>query len=151
MWDRRLRLLLAFATLIAGSAIALADDKRKAADPALDDELLEFLGSVDPPSESVQPDDGTWIDYLSQTDIGRWPRIRRWPGPSPSYLPQSRAHPGGKNNEWNMAFAGACAAVCSGGTRVRAAGTEPTAAGERARGCALVEPVAGPTEVALAF
>src|SRR5258708_28916605 len=55
-----------------------------------------------------------------------------------------------------MALAGACAAVGSGGPRVCAAGTERTpAAGEpprrRARGCALVEPVAGPTEAALAL
>jgi hypothetical protein len=71
MLDRRLGLLLAFAVLTAGCAIVLADDNRKAPDPALDDELLEFLGSVDPPSESAQPDDGTWIDYLSQTDIGK--------------------------------------------------------------------------------
>jgi hypothetical protein len=71
MLDRRVRLLLAFAVLTGGCSIALADDNRKAPDPALDDELLEFLGSVDPPSESVQPDDGTWIDYLSQTDIGK--------------------------------------------------------------------------------
>jgi hypothetical protein len=71
MLDRRVPVLFAFAVLLAGSGSALADDDRKAADPALDDELLEFLGSVDPASDAVQPDDGTWIEYLSQTDIGK--------------------------------------------------------------------------------
>jgi hypothetical protein len=71
MLNRRYRLVLAFAVLTAGSAgVGLADDTRKPADPALDDELLEFLGSVDPASDAV-PDDGSWIDYLSQTDISK--------------------------------------------------------------------------------
>lgn len=71
MLMRRSRLLLAFVVLTAGVTVVLADDTRKPADPALDDELLEFLGSVDPASDTVQPDDGTWIEYLSQTDIGK--------------------------------------------------------------------------------
>lgn len=71
MLMRRSRLMLAIAVLTAGSSLVLADDTRKPADPALDDELLEFLGSVDPASDTVQPDDGTWIEYLSQTDIGK--------------------------------------------------------------------------------
>jgi hypothetical protein len=71
MFDRRVHLALALAVLTAGSGFTLADDTRKAADPALDDELIEFLGSVDPASDSVQPDDGTWIEYLLQIDIGK--------------------------------------------------------------------------------
>jgi hypothetical protein len=71
MPNRRPRLVLAFAVLTAGSAIALADDSRKPTNPQSDDELLEFLGSVDPASDTVQPDDGSWIEYLSQTDIGK--------------------------------------------------------------------------------
>ena len=71
MLDRRSRLVLAFAVLTAGSSFALADDSRKPTNPQSDDELLEFLGSVDPASDTVQPDDGSWIEYLSQTDIGR--------------------------------------------------------------------------------
>ena len=72
MLGRRSRLLLAFTVLTAGSGVGLADDPKKPAPaPVLDDELLEFLGSVDPTSDSVQPDDGTWIEYLSQTDIGK--------------------------------------------------------------------------------
>lgn len=99
MLDRRRHLLLAFAVLTAGSAIALADDNRKAADPALEDELLEFLGSVDPPSESVQPDDGTWIDYLSQTDIGKVvksPTVAEAKPVAPAPKPSA---PGVKENE----------------------------------------------------
>jgi len=72
MLSRRSRLMLAFAVLTAGSGAVLADDPlRKPSPPALDDELLEFLGSVDPSSDTVQPDDGSWIEYLSQTDIGK--------------------------------------------------------------------------------
>ena len=72
MLNRCARLVLAFAVLTAGSGAVLADDPpRKPSPPALDDELLEFLGSVDPSSDTVQADDGSWIEYLSQTDIGK--------------------------------------------------------------------------------
>ena len=71
MLIRRSRLVLAFAVLTAGSSFALADDSRKPTNPQSDDELLEFLGSVDPASDTVQPDDGSWIEYLSQTDISK--------------------------------------------------------------------------------
>jgi hypothetical protein len=71
MSARRLSLVLALAVLTLGAGAGRADDSQKAADPALDDELLEFLGSVDPASDSAQQDDGTWIEYLSQTDIGK--------------------------------------------------------------------------------
>jgi hypothetical protein len=72
MLNRRSRLVFAFMVLTAGSGAVLADDPpRKPSPPALDDELLEFLGSVDPSSDTVQADDGSWIEYLSQTDIGK--------------------------------------------------------------------------------
>jgi len=70
-WRWHFRLALAFAALTAGCGVGLADDAPKPADPVLDDDLLEFLGSVDPASDTEQPDDGTWIEYLSQTDIGK--------------------------------------------------------------------------------
>jgi hypothetical protein len=105
MLKRRSRLLLAFAVLTAGGGIVLADDTRKPADPATDEELLEFLGSVDPASDTVQPDDGTWIEYLSQTGIGKVaakpgnptvvaarPPVLQSPPPKPSA-------PGAKQNE----------------------------------------------------
>jgi hypothetical protein len=105
MSKRRFRLLLAFAVLTAGCGFVLADDTRKPADPALDDELLEFLGSVDPASDTVQPDDGTWIEYLSQTDIGK---VAAKPGnptviaarpPTPQSPPPKASAPGAKQNE----------------------------------------------------
>jgi hypothetical protein len=55
--------------LLCGTAVA---EDPKQADPAADAELLEFLGSVDSGADSQTPaDDGSWIDYLSQTDIGK--------------------------------------------------------------------------------
>jgi hypothetical protein len=71
MLRRRARLVPALVVLTAVSGAGFADDTHKPPDPVLDDELLEFLGSVDPSSDTVQPDDGTWIEYLSQTDIGK--------------------------------------------------------------------------------
>ena len=57
----------AFAFL-CGTAVA---EDPKQADPAADAELLEFLGSVDSGADSqATADDGSWIDYLAQTDIG---------------------------------------------------------------------------------
>lgn len=50
---------------------AAAEDPKKA-DPAADAELLEFLGSVDSGADSqATADDGSWIEYLAQTDIGK--------------------------------------------------------------------------------
>ncbi len=64
--------MLAMAVLTAASGMSLADDShKKPADPAIDDDLLEFLGSVDTAADTGQPDDGTWMEYLSQTDPGK--------------------------------------------------------------------------------
>ena len=71
MLNRRSRLVLAFALLSAGSGVAFAEDPGKPTDPVLDDELLEFLGSVDPSLDKAQPDDGSWIEFLSETDVGQ--------------------------------------------------------------------------------
>ncbi len=55
--------------LLCGVAAA-ADPKPS--DPGADAELLEFLGSVDSGADSqATADDGSWIDYLSQTDISK--------------------------------------------------------------------------------
>jgi hypothetical protein len=48
-----------------------ADPPQQSADPAVDQGLLEFLGSVDPPTDTTQPDDGSWLAYLAQIDIGK--------------------------------------------------------------------------------
>jgi len=51
--------------------LAVADDPKQA-DPGADADLLEFLGSVDSGADSqATSDDESWIDYLSQTDIGK--------------------------------------------------------------------------------
>lgn len=62
----RAGVLVALMTL-AGPA-AMADD-RSPTDPATDTELLEFLGSVDAGADEQGADDGSWIEYLSQTDL----------------------------------------------------------------------------------
>jgi hypothetical protein len=101
MLNRHSRWVLALALLTAGSAVGWADDTRKPAAPASDDDLLEFLGSVDPASDAVQPDDGSWIDYLSQTDINRVakpanPTVAAAKPPGPAPKPGT---PGAKQNE----------------------------------------------------
>ena len=50
---------------------AAAQDQKKA-DTTADSDLLEFLGSVDSGADSqTAADDGSWIEYLAQTDIGK--------------------------------------------------------------------------------
>lgn len=101
MLGRRFRLVLAFTALTAGSGVGVADDTRKPTAPVLDDDLLEFLGSVDPASDTAQPDDGTWIEYLSQTDIGKVAK----PGKptvvaaKPATPPPKPSAPGAKQDE----------------------------------------------------
>ncbi|HUI59546.1 MAG TPA: hypothetical protein VLX90_04960 [Steroidobacteraceae bacterium] len=64
------RLLLRLVLLAGACGPAVAGDP-KTTDPA-DIELLEFLGSVDSGADSqAAADDGSWIDYLAQTDIGK--------------------------------------------------------------------------------
>jgi hypothetical protein len=59
--------------------IAVAEDPKKV-DPATDADLLEFLGSVDSGADSqAAADDGSWIDYLAQTDIGK---VAKTPDPN---------------------------------------------------------------------
>ena len=68
MPGRRVRLLMTLAVLTPGG-ISFAGPPPPA-DPATDAELLEFLGSVDSGADSqAAADDGSWIDYLSKTDI----------------------------------------------------------------------------------
>ncbi len=71
MLNRRIRVGVTLIALVLGASAGHADNSRKTAEPAADEELLEFLGSVDPASDSSPSDDGTWIEYLSQTDIGK--------------------------------------------------------------------------------
>lgn len=60
------------AALAVGWAVCRAADPPKAsADPQVDMGLLEFLGSGDPSTDSTPPDDGSWLRFLSQVDIGK--------------------------------------------------------------------------------
>jgi hypothetical protein len=66
---RRSGLWVTQAALALLWGVAVAGDPKQA-DPGADAELLEFLGSVDSGADSqTTVDDGSWIDYLSQTDI----------------------------------------------------------------------------------
>ncbi|MGB6488374.1 MAG: hypothetical protein WBE91_15975 [Steroidobacteraceae bacterium] len=66
---RRIGIAVVTAALAAGWGIGRAGDPPAADPPGAS--LLEFLGSVDPASDSKQPDDGSWLAYLSQIDIGK--------------------------------------------------------------------------------
>lgn len=68
----RIGIAVVTAALAAGPGTGHADTPAKrSADPPVDEGLLEFLGSVDPTSDSTQPDDGTWLAYLSQVKMGK--------------------------------------------------------------------------------
>jgi hypothetical protein len=69
--ERGIRLLVALVAFTFLCDTAVAEDPKKA-DPATDADLLEFLGSVDSGADSqAAADDGSWIEYLAQTDIGK--------------------------------------------------------------------------------
>ncbi len=70
---------LALAAIACGSGAGFADPPQKPAEP--DEELLEFLGTVDSVADATtQPDDGSWIEYLSQTDIDKAAKQAKAPG-----------------------------------------------------------------------
>jgi len=100
MPKRRTRHLVTLVALAPVCGLAVADNS-KPANPAADAELLEFLGSVDSGVDSQAADDGSWIDYLSQTDIGKVAKTadpNGAPRPKPASGAQSPAT-GDKNNE----------------------------------------------------
>ena len=67
----RIGIAVVTALLVAGPGVGHAGDPpQRSADPPVDEGLLEFLGSVDPSTDTTQPDDGSWLAYLSQTNIG---------------------------------------------------------------------------------
>lgn len=67
-----LRLLAGLIALALMCETAAAQDEKKADTTAADTDLLEFLGSVDSGADSqTAADDGSWIEYLAQTDIGK--------------------------------------------------------------------------------
>jgi hypothetical protein len=66
-----LRRLVGLTVLALVCETAAAQDQKKA-ETVADSDLLEFLGSVDSGADSqTAADDGSWIEYLAQTDIGK--------------------------------------------------------------------------------
>ena len=98
MLNRRARLVLALAALALGLEAGRADDSRKPDDPALDEGLLEFLGSVDPSSDAAQSEDGSWIDYLARTDIGKVVKPAAAPAGVEAKPPAAAAQPSGSQD-----------------------------------------------------
>jgi hypothetical protein len=68
----RMGMVAVMAALAVGwTAGHAADPPKQDADSPVDPGLLEFLGSGDPSSDSTQPDDGSWMAWLSQVNIGK--------------------------------------------------------------------------------
>jgi hypothetical protein len=85
---RRIGIAVVTAALAIGAGIGRADGpSQQSADPP-DEGLLEFLGSVDSSSDATQPDDGSWLTYLSQVDLGKAGKAAQAP-----QAPQSPAPP----------------------------------------------------------
>ena len=98
-FERRVRLLLTLAILAPALGPAIADNP-KAPDPGADADLLEFLGSVDSGVDSQAVDDGSWFDYLSQTDIAKVAKTAGPNGAARAKQPASgnQPAPGDKND-----------------------------------------------------
>jgi hypothetical protein len=102
MPKRRVRLAVTLAVLAPAWGAVLAQNPKAPPDPATDADLLEFLGSVDSGADSqAAADDGSWIDYLAQTDIGKVAKPtdpNGAPRPKPANGTQPAA-PGDKNDQ----------------------------------------------------
>ncbi len=74
------------AALAMGGIVGRAGEPPKqSADPQVDLGLLEFLGSGDPSTDATQPDDGSWLAYLSQVNIGKAAKASQVPAqPKPA-------------------------------------------------------------------
>ena len=95
----RIGIAVVTAMLAAGAGAGhAADPPQRSADPPVDEGLLEFLGSVDPSTDSKQPDDDTWLAYLSQVKIGKVAKASQVPAPAqpkPASSPAGGEKPGG--------------------------------------------------------
>ena len=79
-----------------------AQDQKKADTTAADADLLEFLGSVDSGGDSqTAADDGSWIDYLAQTDIGKVAKAPNPNDPSRKQPPAGDKPPAAERPEKN--------------------------------------------------
>jgi hypothetical protein len=69
--SRRLGPVALALALALGAGALFADPPRKAADPALDEDLLEFLGTVDSTTDSNGQPDDSWLKYLARADAAK--------------------------------------------------------------------------------
>ena len=76
---RRIGIAVVTAALAIGAGVGHAGDPPPQSASSPDEGLLEFLGSADPSTDSTQPDDGSWLAYLSQVDIGRLAKASQAP------------------------------------------------------------------------
>lgn len=91
----RIGIAVVTAALAVGSGAGRASDPPKqSADPP-DQGLLEFLGSVDPPTDATQADDGSWLAYLAQIDIGKVAKAAQAPQ-APAQAKPANSLPGGE-------------------------------------------------------
>jgi hypothetical protein len=84
---RRIGIAMVVVAALAGGSGAgyAADPPKQGADPPVDEGLLEFLGSGDPSTDSTAPDDGSWMAYLRQLNLGKAARASRAPAqPKPA-------------------------------------------------------------------
>jgi hypothetical protein len=83
---RRIGIAIVMAALAGGSGAGhAADPPKQSADPQVDQGLLEFLGSVDPSTDSTEPDDGSWLAYLAQVNLGKAAKASQAPAqPKPA-------------------------------------------------------------------
>ena len=95
-----LRRLVGLTVLALVCEAAAAQDQKKT-DTTADSDLLEFLGSVDSGADSQTADDGSWIEYLAQTDIGKVAKAPNPNDPSRKQAPEGDPPPasGDKKNE----------------------------------------------------
>ncbi len=92
-----LRRLVGLMVLALVCETAAAEDQKKT-DTQADSDLLEFLGSVDSGADSqTAADDGSWIEYLAQTDIGKVAKTDPSRKPSPNGDPAAAS--GEKKND----------------------------------------------------
>jgi hypothetical protein len=88
----RIGIAIVTAALAMGSGAGHASDPPQQSADAPDQGLLEFLGSVDPPTDTTQPDDGSWLTYLAQIDIGKAAKASQAP-PAPAQVKPANSPP----------------------------------------------------------
>ena len=59
------------AAVLAPLARATAPSSPRRAPPAVELPLLEFLGASDPTHDARKSDNGSWMEYLSQLNLGK--------------------------------------------------------------------------------